>query len=48
MRCYKQLSKHRLSALVVSTVAAGYIAGKDGEPDGTFFTAFLTLRVLSV
>jgi len=29
LRLYKQLSKHRLSALVVSTAAAGYIAGKE-------------------
>lgn len=27
IQLYKQLSKHRLSALVVSTAAAGYIAG---------------------
>lgn len=27
IKLYKQLSKHRLSALVVSTAAAGYIAG---------------------
>ncbi len=27
LKLYKQLSKHRLSALVVSTAAAGYIAG---------------------
>ena len=28
VQIYKQLSKHRLSALVVSTAAAGFIAGK--------------------
>ena len=28
VQMYKQLSKHRLSALVVSTAAAGFVAGK--------------------
>ncbi|CAL8460686.1 g217 [Coccomyxa elongata] len=33
IQLYKQLSKHRLSALVVSTAAAGYIAGSGEKVD---------------